>query len=295
MKYYELLKQGESCLLEAGIPEAAVDAWILFETAFHMSHSRYFLEKTEEIGEEEKQKVFLFNQYIEERCLRKPVQYITGTWTFMGLEFEVNEHVLIPRFDTECLVEQAVYAIRNIGKNGQGKDLVHVLDMCTGSGCIAVSIKKICNDCKIDMRAADLSGKALETAKRNAEQQNTEVVFIQSDLFENIETGSKFDVIVSNPPYIKTEDISSLMPEVRAFEPLMALDGDSDGLRFYRRIIKEGRDYIQDGGFLLFEIGCDQGAEVKRMLEESGYSEIQVMKDLAGLDRVVTARYQGVH
>ena len=121
-----------------------------------------------------------------------------------------------------------------------------------------------------------------------------EVDFIHSDLFENIEQDSKFDVIVSNPPYIRTEDIPSLMPEVREFEPLTALDGDVDGLRFYRRIIEEGKDYLQTGGVLLFEIGCDQGAEVRLLLEERGYTEIEVMKDLAGLDRVVTARYPGI-
>ncbi|MCI8668953.1 MAG: peptide chain release factor N(5)-glutamine methyltransferase [Lachnospiraceae bacterium] len=290
MKYDELLKQGENRLQEVGILEAASDAWILFENVFQMNRSRFFMEKTAEIGEEEKQKVSLFNKYIEERCFRRPVQYITGTWTFMGLEFEVNKHVLIPRFDTECLVEQAVRIIRQLQK----KDCIRVLDLCTGSGCIAVSIKKICSDCKIDMSAADLSEKALDTAKRNADRQDVEVNVIHSDLFEKIERNSKFDIIVSNPPYIRTEDILSLMPEVRDFEPLMALDGDFDGLRFYRRIIKEGKAYIQNGGVLLFEIGCEQGAEVKLLLEEQGYTEIRIMKDLAGLDRVVTARYPGV-
>ncbi len=144
------------------------------------------------------------------------------------------------------------------------------------------------------MSASDISEKALDTAKRNAGRQNVEVDFIHSDLFENIEQDSKFDVIVSNPPYIRTEDIPSLMPEVREFEPLTALDGDVDGLRFYRRIIEEGKDYLQTGGVLLFEIGCDQGAEVRLLLEERGYTEIEVMKDLAGLDRVVTARYPGI-
>ena len=294
MKYDELLNRAESRLQEAGILENASDAWILFENVFHMNRSRYFLEKTAEIGEEEQRKVLLYNKYIEERCKHKPVQYITGIWTFMGLEFEVNEHVLIPRFDTECLVEQAVRFIRQFRKNGQGKDCVRVLDLCTGSGCIAVSIKKICNDCLIDMSASDISEKALDTAKRNAGRQNVEVDFIHSDLFENIEQDSKFDVIVSNPPYIRTEDIPSLMPEVREFEPLTALDGDVDCLRFYRRIIEEGKDYLQTGGVLLFEIGCDQGAEVRLLLEERGYTEIEVMKDLAGLDRVVTARYPGI-
>lgn len=294
MKYDELLKQGENRLQEAGIQEAASDAWILFENVFHMSRSRFFMEKTAEIGEEERKKVSLFQKYIEERRLRRPVQYITGVWTFMGLEFEVNEHVLIPRFDTECLVEEAVRIIGQLWKNGREQEEIRVLDLCTGSGCIAVSIKKICSGCKIDMSASDISEHALDTAKRNAERQNVEVDVIHSDLFEHIARNSKFDVIVSNPPYIRTGDILSLMPEVRDFEPLTALDGDSDGLQFYRRIIAEGKDYIKNGGALLFEIGCDQGAEVRSLLEDQGYTEIQVLKDLSGLDRVVTARKSGV-
>lgn len=294
MKYDELLKQGESRLQEAGILEAASDAWILFENVFHMNRSGFFLEKRTEIGKEEQPKALRYDQYIEERCSHKPVQYITGVWTFMGLEFEVNEHVLIPRFDTECLVEETVRIIRQFRRNGQEQEEIRVLDLCTGSGCIAVSIKKICTDCKIDMSASDISKNALDTARRNADRQNVEVDVIHSDLFEHIGSDSKFDVIVSNPPYIRTGDILSLMPEVRDFEPLTALDGDSDGLRFYRRIIEEGKAYLKIGGALLFEIGCDQGAEVRSLLEEQGYSEIQVLKDLAGLDRVITARKSGV-
>lgn len=322
MKYYELLKQGENVLEESGISEAAVDAWILFESAFGMNQSQYFLKKMDEVPEDEarKSQIALFRKYIEERCTHRPVQYITGRWNFMGMELEVNEHVLIPRFDTECLVEKAIQVIHCIRQSKQPDTSVKVLDMCTGSGCIAISIKKLCdrkkdipNQCeynndsklknhshkeeKLDfgdlyVEAADISQKALEVAMRNAGQQNVDIRFVQSDLFQNMDSGRKFDIIISNPPYIKTEEIASLMPEVRSFEPMIALDGDVDGLKFYRKIIDEGREFIQDGGFLLFEIGCHQGRAVKELLERCGYHGIEIIRDLAGLDRVVAARFK---
>lgn len=321
MKYCELLKQGENELAESGIPEAVVDARILFESAFGMNQSQYFLKKMDEVPEDEQRKsqIVLFRKYIEERCTHRPVQYITGRWNFMGMELEVNENVLIPRFDTECLVEKAIQVINCIRQSKQPDTSVNVLDMCTGSGCIAISIKKLCdrkkdiqnqfeynNDSKrkkysqkreldfgdLYVEAADISQKALEVAKRNAGQQNVDIRFIQSDLFQNMDRGRKFDVIISNPPYIKTEEIGSLMPEVRFFEPMIALDGDFDGLKFYRKIIDVGRDFIRDGGYLLFEIGCHQGGAVKELLEWCGYDGIEIIRDLAGLDRVAAARFK---
>lgn len=293
MKYGELLKQAENRLMEAGIEEATADAWILFENVFSIDRSRYLFQKSEEISEDEqgKQRLQNFLEYIEQRCSRKPVQYITGKWNFMGMEFHVNENVLIPRFDTECLIEKTANVITLL--QNQKKSHLNILDMCTGSGCIAISLKKLYDNDQnsLSVTAVDLSEEALKMAVQNSKYQDVEIEFIQSDLFEHIDRERKFDIIVSNPPYIKTEEITSLMPEVRSFEPMMALDGDLDGLKFYRKIVDESKNYIQTGGYLLFEIGCDQGMEVKNLMKQAGYEEIGIIKDLAGLDRVVAARY----
>ena len=197
----------------------------------------------------------------------------------MGLDFKVNEDVLIPRQDTELLVENAITYIKSV------KGDVDVLDMCTGSGCIAISIDRLCENAKVT--AVDFSGKALVVAKENNALNKANVTFFQSDLFENVE--KQYDVIVSNPPYIKTEEIESLMDEVRIHEPMMALDGDCDGLKFYKKIAKEGRQYLRSNGIIFFEIGYDQGQTVPAILEENGYKDIKVYKDLSGNDRVVTA------
>lgn len=294
MKYGELLKQAENRLIKAGIEEAETDARILFEDVFGIDRSRYLFQKSEEISEDEqgKQRLQIFLKYIEQRCSRKPVQYITGKWNFMGMEVHVNENVLIPRFDTECLVEKAADVIPLL-RNQREENYLNILDMCTGSGCIAISLKKLYDDNRnlLSVTAVDLSEKALEMATQNSKYQNVEIEFIQSDLFEHIDKERKFDIIVSNPPYIKTEEITSLMPEVRSFEPMMALDGDLDGLKFYRKIIDESKNYIQTGGFILFEIGCEQGMDVRNLLEQAGYEDIEIIRDLAGLDRVVAARY----
>ena len=165
------------------------------------------------------------------------------------------------------------------------KGNVDVLDMCTGSGCIAISIDRLCENAKVT--AVDFSEKALVVAKENNALNKADVTFFQSDLFENVE--KQYDVIVSNPPYIKTEEIESLMDEVRIHEPMMALDGDCDGLKFYKKIAKEGRQYLRSNGIIFFEIGYDQGQTVPAILEENGYKDIKVYKDLSGNDRVVTA------
>ena len=197
----------------------------------------------------------------------------------MGLDFKVNEDVLIPRQDTELLVENAITYIKSVKGN------VDVLDMCTGSGCIAISIVRLCENAKVT--AVDFSEKALVVAKENNALNKADVTFFQSDLFENVE--KQYDVIVSNPPYIKTEEIESLMDEVRIHEPMMALDGDCDGLKFYKKIAKEGRQHLRSNGIIFFEIGYDQGQTVPAILEENGYKDIKVYKDLSGNDRVVTA------
>ena len=193
----------------------------------------------------------------------------------MGIPFKVNENVLIPRQDTEILVENAIMKI--------GGKKCRVLDLCTGSGCIAISISHFCPN--VEIVAADISAKALEVAEENNKANQTNVKFVESDLFENIE--GKFDVIVSNPPYISAEKIKELMPEVSMYEPLIALDGDEDGLAFYRSICGKAGDYLSDGGYLLYEIGYSQASDVSRIMHENNFVDIQIVKDQASLDRVV--------
>ena len=208
---------------------------------------------------------------------------------FMGLPFLVNEHVLIPRQDTEVLVEQALCLLE---KEKKHKEIVRILDLCTGSGCILLSmLHYVRRKRKIDIYGvgSDISKEALAVAVENAKKLGIEAKFVQGDLFENVE--GSFDMILSNPPYIRTSEIERLQEEVRFHDPIKALDGKEDGLYFYRIIVKESRQYLKRGGWLIFEIGSDQAEAVKTLLQEAGYENIEVKKDLAGLDRVVYGMY----
>ena len=274
VKYYEILMQGEKAL--EGLTEAKVDAFLLFSEAFHMSRAQYLMRRNEEITSDTQQ----YRDWLEQRKRRIPLQYILNSASFMGYDFYVNENVLIPRQDTEVLVEQALSTIKEY-KNPK------VLDMCTGSGCIAISIALLSN---AQVTAVDISDKALEVAEYNCKKlSGTNVDLIQSNLFDKIE--NKFEMITSNPPYIPTKVIEGLEPEVKDFEPMLALDGSEDGLEFYRRLAIESKNYLVQGGSLLMEIGCEQANDVMHLLEVNGYSEISVIKDLANLDRVVKARW----
>ncbi len=274
-----LYREGTERLEKAGIPEAKLDAWYLLEYETGVSRAMFFADPDREVEIDQAEH---YQKDIETRVGRIPLQHITGEQEFMGLNFKVNEHVLIPRQDTETLVEEALKKIR--------PDM-QILDMCTGSGCILESILKFAERKGIHMSGTgcDISEEALKVAKENDSRLQTNAVFIQSDLFEHIT--EKFDMIVSNPPYIRTEEISRLEDEVKLHDPWIALDGKEDGLYFYRLIVKESVKHIKKGGYLLFEIGFDQGKDVSDLLEEQGYEEIQVKKDLAGLDRVVIGRY----
>lgn len=273
MNARELLIYGENVLTQAGVPEAKLNAWYLFSYVTGMTKCDFYTKETEDIAEEYQNK---YEKLIQERMTRKPLEYITHETEFMGLSFYVDEHVLVPRQDTECLVEEILPLVK-------GKD---ILDLCTGSGCIGVSLGCLA-PCRT-VTLGDLSGEALMVAKRNAEQNHVPVTCIQGDLFEHIE--GKFDLIVSNPPYIPSIDVEELMPEVRDYEPRMALDGLEDGLHFYRRIVQESVMYLHPGGWLCFEIGYNQGKEVASFMEEAGFSQIVIKKDLAGLDRIVQGR-----
>lgn len=215
-----------------------------------------------------------FMKIITKRASGIPYAYIVGHKEFMKLDFEVNKNVLIPREDTEILVQEVI----SLNKK-------KILDMCTGSGCIAISLAKYIENSMVD--AVDVSEKALTIAKLNAKKNNVCVNFIKSNLFAEID--DEYEVIVSNPPYIKTEDLKDLQIEVKN-EPIKALDGGKTGLYFYKKIIKDAKKYLKPNGILALEIGYDQAEEVAILLKENGYEEIKIIKDLSGNDRVVIAR-----
>lgn len=272
MTYREAILLGESILQKAKIVDAKNDAWLLLAMACRINHTYYYVHMDEEMSQEQ---IREYQALLSKRAERIPLQYIVGEQEFMGLKFRVNSNVLIPRQDTETLVEEALKVI---------EPGMRVLDMCTGSGCIIISILK--NTTNVDGAACDISKQALNVAKENARLNGVFVDFERSDLFEHVD--EMYDVIVSNPPYIRSDEIPHLMPEVSVFEPHEALDGSEDGLLFYRRIIKDCRANLKPQGRLLFEIGCDQGRQVSEMMQFAGFSDVHVIKDLAENDRVVS-------
>lgn len=292
MTLKEAYRQGRDRLSDAGIPEADLDAWYLLEQVTGISRARYYADPEREIPETDHSR---YAAYIERRAGHVPLQHITGSQEFMGLKFRVNEHVLIPRQDTEILVEEALKILREEGLPAQEGKL-RVLDLCTGSGCILLSVLYWLSQDKdraleIQGIGSDLSEKALETAAENAAALGIRADFVRSDLFQDL--GGKFGMILSNPPYIRTGDIDGLQEEVRLYDPRTALDGGEDGLCFYRKIIRESREYLEPGGYLMLEIGWDQAEEVSALMRAAGYVGIRVKKDLAGLDRVVYGVYSG--
>lgn len=274
MTYQEALRYGQIRLIAAGVLEVESDAWLLMSAVCRIDRNFYYVYGNEEmIKEQEKEYMAL----LEKRAERIPLQYITGEQDFMGLNFKVNPGVLIPRQDTETLVEEVLKAVT---------PGMEVLDLCTGSGCIAVSLAKFVPGAKV--QGVDISPEALKVSEENARRNGVNVHFFLSDMFGQVE--GKFDMIVSNPPYIPTGEIQGLMPEVKDFEPHLALDGKEDGLWFYRILAGEGKKYLKPKGTLMVEIGCDQGKDVSRIFKDNGYCDIKVIKDLAGLDRVVTGK-----
>ena len=267
---------------EADIEEAELDARLLLEFVCGTDRNTLLVHGERDVSEEE------YGRYcglIERRAAHVPLQHLTGEQDFMGLTFLVNKDVLVPRQDTEVLVEEAMKHLH---------DGMRMLDLCTGSGCILLSLLHYSNDC--EGVGVDLSARALSVAGKNYEIQRTQrpdmkARFLEGNLFEGLE--DRFDMIVSNPPYIKTDVIDTLMPEVREYEPVMALDGGTDGLVFYRRIAGDAGAYLNGGGMLFFEIGCEQAADVCKIMEAAGFREVEVVKDFAGLDRVVYGSWFG--
>lgn len=280
MTLRQAYEEGIERLKEAEIEEAGLDAWYLLEYVTGINRAGYFADSDQEMKDSHRE---AYQTLISERATRIPLQHLTGVQEFMGLEFRVNEHVLIPRQDTEILVETALEKIN-------AKKPLWVLDMCTGSGCILLSVLSYGRKkCEITGVGADVSDKALQVAKENGRNLQVDAEWIESDLFSGV--SGKFDMIFSNPPYIPSAVIETLQPEVREHDPRLALDGKEDGLYFYRRITEESRNYLQPGGWLIFEIGAEQGEAVSSYLKQNGFAQVAVKKDLAGLDRVVCGVY----
>lgn len=290
-------------LEESGIEEASLDAWLLLEHVTGISRASYYADPDREMSPDEWRR---YSELVGRRAERVPLQHITGTQEFMGLVFEVNEHVLIPRQDTEILVEQALAFIGSGKVPAAENSRTRILDMCTGSGCILLSVMHWAEsyrqkalrragdtarggekqDIIIEGTGADISPKALAVAEKNARRLGISAGFVESDLFGAVR--GKYGMILSNPPYIRSDEIKDLQEEVKLHDPVIALDGREDGLYYYRRIVRESRSYLEEGGVLLFEIGCDQAEAVSGLMSGAGFSEITVKKDLAGLDRVVS-------
>lgn len=271
----EILKQGQEQLKKYNIDTS--EARLLLAFVLNIDKTKiYCIEECDDSISDR------FFECINKRCMNIPYAYITQMQEFMKLPFKVNNNVLIPRQDTEVLVENVVQIAKNINA-----DNIKVLDMCTGSGCIAISIDRYIN--KANVVAVDISKEALEVAQINNQMNNTNVEFIQSNLFENL-TDKEFDIIVSNPPYIPSEDITKLQKEV-LHEPIIALDGGKDGLDIYRMIIIFSKEYLNENGYLILEIGFDQAKDIVELLKEEGYVNIEVIKDLANNDRVIKCRF----
>lgn len=285
LSYEQLLAQAEKQLAEAGVPEAGLDAWYLLSDTFAISRAQYFMKKKDcpdRIPD-------CWQERIARRCQRMPLSYVLGNTEFMGLPFVVEPGVLTPRQDTETLVEWVLEERKNAA-DGREQQL---LDMCTGTGCIGLSLAKLAGYRTV---LSDLSETAIQVSAKNraALQLEEQVTICQGDLFDSLPQGIRFDVIVSNPPYIETAVIETLQEEVRDYEPRMALDGEADGLAFYRRLAQESPRWLKPGGRIYLEIGYDQGESVPELLRSAGFVKIEVRKDLAGNDRVVRGVYPDV-
>ncbi|MBO4289994.1 MAG: peptide chain release factor N(5)-glutamine methyltransferase [Lachnospiraceae bacterium] len=276
MTVREALEKGKKLLLQAGIGEAALDARLLLEHVTGLDRGSLLLSWAKELPGEQLQ---AYEALLARRASREPLQHIVGSVSFMGIDILCDGRALIPRQETELLAEQAI----RLSEKQAG---LTALDLCTGTGCIAIAMALMGR--YLAVAATDVSREALTLAAENMARNKASVELLQGDLFKAV-PDRRFDVIVSNPPYIASEVLNTLMPEVREHDPLMALDGGADGLAFYRRIAAEAPRHLNHGGRLLLEIGADQGAAVSALLAENGFADIRVLKDYGGLDRIVTA------
>lgn len=276
LSYKEALEKAYTLLKETGIESYILDSQVLLEEATGKDRIYFYSHGDKNISSENYNK---FQILIKRRLNREPVAYILGEKEFMGLLFKVEEGILVPRPDTEIIVEAVLELIKDNAPT-------EVLDLCCGSGAIGLSIKNYKPASLVTL--ADVSSKATQVTRRNAETLNLDVNVIHSDLFNKIK--KSFDIIVSNPPYIKSEEISTLEEEIKNWEPRLALDGGLDGYLFYKRIIKESSSFLRPGGYLVFEIGINQDQDIIRFLEEANFESIEVKNDLSGIPRAVIAQ-----
>jgi len=272
MKYIEAFDKYVKLLEEKNFKDAKSDILLLIYEIFDFDFSKWTMYKYDEI--EDISKLDTLNKYVKKRLGHMPIQYILNKAYFCGLPLYVNENVLIPRFDTEVLVEEVL----KISKKDKSK---RILDICTGSGAIAIALKKLGGFERVD--ALDISDKALEVAKRNANELDLNINFLKSDMFSSLTCENKYDIIVSNPPYIQSDVVDTLESEVKDFEPRLALDGDADGMKFYKIIAENYEDYLADNGVLALEIGYDEADDIRALFEGKN---VVIKKDLANLDRV---------
>ena len=275
--YRKLFTKALDLLKSSGIENVEYDIKAILTDTFGLDLNKFILDMDNEF-EPDKDLEAKYLSRIEKRKMHIPLQYIINKQNFYGLDFYVDESVLIPRYDTENIVDRIV-------KDCKENKCLSVLDLCTGSGCIAVCIKK--NGFE-KVYAADISDKALAVAKHNAKLNNADIIFLQSDLYENFPKEIRVDIIVSNPQYISTDKIAELETQVKDFEPKLALDGGKDGLDFYKKILKLSKDFINKSGRLYLEIGYDQAKEVVDLAKKEGYYNIQIIKDLSGRDRGIS-------
>lgn len=273
----QLLQYGKDALEQSGNEYAKYERKVLLEEVLQMTYMQMLVNPSAEVSAQDEMR---YKQLIEKRCNHYPLQYILGYTHFMDYTFFVNENVLIPRNDTEVLVELADKIVKEAD---MPKEQYSVLDMCCGSGCIGISLKLYNKD--IALTLCDISTGALEVTQKNLDKYNIEAEVTESNLFDSID--GTYSMIISNPPYIEQDVIESLMPEVKDYEPRLALDGGEDGLVFYRSIIASSKNYLQPGGYLLFEIGYNQGKQVFDMMEAAGFLNVTIQKDYSGLDRIV--------
>ena len=272
MKYIEAFDKYVKLLEEKNFKDAKSDILLLIYEIFDFDFSKWTMYKHDEI--EDISKLDTLNEYVKKRLGHMPIQYILNKAYFCGLPLYVNENVLIPRFDTEVLVEEVL----KISKKDKSK---RILDICTGSGAIAIALKKLGGFERVD--ALDISDKALEVARRNANELDSDINFLKSDMFSSLTCENKYDIIVSNPPYIQSDVVDTLESEVKDFEPRLALDGDVDGMKFYKIIAKNYENYLADNGVLALEIGYDEADDIRALFEGKN---VVIKKDLANLDRV---------
>lgn len=293
----EILNIGQRRLQDAGVSDADLDCKLLYCFMRNITRTQLILMYQNVLEDRLCDEYF---RLIDERASGKPLQYITGTQEFMGLEFDVNESVLIPRQDTETMVEDVISvikdgALRGESLEGTGRREWDILDLCTGSGAIGISLAKLLTGVKVNVTCSDVSKAALEVARKNAGKLGVSknIKFAEGDMFAPFDgrfKKKKFDLIASNPPYIESDVIPTLQTEVRDHEPMSALDGGEDGLDFYRVIAREAGEFLKKRGILFLEIGCDQGNAVRELLTEAeGYSDVRCLKDLAGRDRIIYA------